>query len=253
MRWLPIIFLFMAKFCFGQAPGYMGKRLLVSGELSFFTALFNPNHNQNEGLRKFSINVRSTTDLDYVVARNASVGLTFDVLASGMKYDWNSTEFDELLVPNIDERFSHASISGFGYGLNYKIFRNPSRGGIAPVGSYAKFDLMVLDVRIRPFDKLNNSAHSYSDRFFTPAASVTLGLQRVLWDFLVIRSGIQLGFVPMGISPYLQSLDKGIERATQEQDLRAHAQARLVTYYLLNINFGVGFLLPFRKNYRAKG
>lgn len=253
MRWLTVIFLFMAKLSFGQAPGYMGKRLLLAGELSFFTALFNPNHNQNQGLRKFSFNIRSTTDLDYVVARNASVGLTFDVLASGMRYDWNSDQFNDLLIPNVDTRFDHARIYGFGYGLNYKIFRNPSRGGIAPVGSYVKFDLMVLDVRVRPFDKLGSSAHSFSDRFFTPAASITLALQRVLWDFLVIRSGVQLGFVPMGISPYLQSLDKGIGRATQEQDLRAHAEARLVTYYLFNINFGVGFLLPFRKSYRAKG
>lgn len=253
MRWFTVILLLSAQVCLGQAPGYMGKRFLITGELSFFNALFNPNHNLNQGPRKFSFNVRSTTDLDFILARNASIGLTFDVLASGMKYDWNSAEFDDLLIPNVDTRFDHARISGFGYGINYKIFRNPSRGGIAPVGSYAKFDLMVLDVRVRPFDKLGNRAHSFSDRFFTPAASITLGLQRVLWDFLVIRSGIQLGFVPMGISPYLQSLDKGIERATQEQDLRAHAQARLVTYYLLNINFGVGFLLPFKKNYRAKG
>jgi hypothetical protein len=205
----------------------------------------------NKGLNKFSFNFRSTTDLDYVIARNGTIGATFDVFFTGMKYNWNSDGFDELLVPNIDSRFNHARIFGYGYGINYKVFRNPSKSGIAPVGSYAKFDLMLLDVRTRPFDNENDTAHPYSDRFFTPAVSITFGLQRILWDFLVLRSGIQVGFVPFGISPYLQSLDNGIERGSQELELRANAEARLMSYYLLNVNFGVGFLLPFRKSYKV--
>jgi hypothetical protein len=91
-----------------------------------------------------------------------------------MEYGWNDDSFDNLLVPGIDDRFEHGRIFGYGYGLNYKIFRNPSRGGIAPVGSYAKFDVMLLDVRVRPFDKGRDVANSYSHRFFTPAISITL-------------------------------------------------------------------------------
>ncbi len=251
MRWLTVIFLFVVELSFGQASGYMGRKLLITTEVSFFNALFNPNHNFNKGLNKFSFNVRSTTDIDHVVARNGSVGVTFDVFASGMEYAWNSEKFDELLIPNVDARYGHSRLTGYGYGINYKVFRNPARGGIAPVGGYVKFDLMVLDVRLRPFDKANDIGHSFSDRFFTPVVSFTLGQQRIFWDFLVLRTGIQIGIVPMGISPYLQSLGDGIERGDQQQDLRAHAEARLMTYYLLNVNVGVGFLLPFRKNYRS--
>jgi hypothetical protein len=251
MKRLIVVLTFVSVQALGQASGYMGKKFLITGEISFLNALFNPNHNMNDGLNKFSFNFRSTTDLDYVIARNGTIGATFDVFYTGMKYDWRSSEFEELLVPNIDARFDHGRIFGYGYGINYKVFRNPSKSGIAPVGSYAKFDLMLLDVRTRPFDKENELAHAYSDRFFTPAFSVTLGMQRILWDFFVLRSGIQIGFVPFGISPYLQSLDNGIEKGNQQQDLRAHVEARLMTYYLLNLNFGVGFLLPFRKSYRS--
>ncbi|MFM1876278.1 MAG: hypothetical protein RL266_2015 [Bacteroidota bacterium] len=252
MRWLTIILSLVAVSCFGQAPGYMGKKFLITGEVSFLNALFNPNHNMNEGLDQFSFNFRSTTDLDYVIARNGTIGATFDVFYTGMKYDWDSPQYEELLVPNIDARFDHGRIFGYGYGINYKIFRNPSKGGIAPVGSYAKFDVMLLDVRTRPFDKAGGAPHSkYSDRFFSTVISITFGRQRILWDFLVLRTGIQVGIVPFGISPYLQSLDKGIERGSQQQDLRAHTEARLMTYYLLNVNFGVGFLLPFRKSYKT--
>jgi len=247
MRLLTIILLLVAEFAFGQAPGYLGRKLLITTEVSFFNAFFNPNHNFNEGIRKFSFNLRSTTDIDYVVARNGTIGATFDVFATGMAFKWNSDQFDELLIPNIDRNFQHSRITGYGYGINYKVFRNPSRGGIAPIGSYLKVDIMLLDVRLRPYNLTTETADSYSDRFFTPAFSFTLGQQRIFWDFLILRTGIQLGFVPMGISPYLQYVGEGIERGTQKQELRANAESRLLTYYLLNINFGVGFLLPFRK------
>ena len=250
MKGLTFILLLSATLCSAQAPGYMGKKFLVTGEVSFLTALFNPNHNMNRGLNNFSFNVRATTDVDYVIARNGTIGATFDVFVTGMKYQWNTDQFSELMIPDVESRFDHARISGYGYGINYKVFRNPSKGGIAPVGSYAKFDLMLLDVRLRPVDNDLSAAHPYSSRFFTPIVSITLGQQRIFWDFLILRSGIQVGIVPFGISPYLQTLDSGIERGTQQQDLRAHTEARLFTYYLLNVNFGVGFLLPFRENYK---
>lgn len=248
-----ISILVLASFSgYSQASGYMGKKFLITGEVSFLNALFNPNHNMNKGLNKFSFNVRSTTDLDYVIARNGTIGLTFDVFVTGLNYKWNTTEFTDWLVPGINTDFENARISGYGYGINYKIFRNPSKSGIAPIGSYVKFDLMLLDARVKPYSKSNDVVFGYTEQFYTPAFSITLGRQRILWDFLILRSGIQIGFVPTGISPYLQNLDsKGIERATQEQDLRAHVEARLFSYYLLNVNFGVGFLLPFRKNYKS--
>ena len=252
MKLLTLIFLLTAQVCFGQASGYMGKKLLVTGEVSFLNALFNPNHNMNQGLRKFAFNLRATADLDYVVARNSSVGATFDVFVTGAAFDWQTDKYDELLVQDIGPNFQHSRISGYGYGINYKIFRNPAKSGIAPVGSYVKIDLMLLDTRLRPFDNSADATHSFSDQFFTPAISFTLGRQRILWDFLILRTGIQVGIVPMGISPYLQNLGDGIERGTQQQELRAHAEARLMTYYLLNVNFGVGFLLPFRKTYKPK-
>lgn len=206
----------VAGSAFGQAPGYMGKKLLITGEVSFLNALFNPNHNMNNGLRNFSMNVRATTDLDYVFARNGSVGATFDVFATGMEYDWNTERYTEWLVPNIDTLFGHARITGYGYGINYKLFRKVSKNGIAPVGNYVKFDLMLLDIRVRAFDKSNEAAHSFSTRFLTPVFSITFGQQRIFWDFLILRTGIQLGFVPLGISPYMQKLNNGIERAGQE-------------------------------------
>jgi len=197
MKWLFVIAMFVVGSAFGQAPGYMGKKLLITGEVSFLNALFNPNHNMNSGLRNLSMNVRATTDLDLVIARNATIGATFDVFATGMEYDWNTERYTEWLVPNIDTLFGNARITGYGYGINYKIFRKVSKNGIAPVGNYVKFDLMILDTKVRAFDKSNEKAHSFSTRFLTPVFSITFGQQRIFWDFLILRSG-SVGFCTYG-------------------------------------------------------
>ena len=70
MTKLIVVLTFVSVQALGQASGYMGKKFLITGEISFLNALFNPNHNMNNGLNKFSFNFRSTTDIDYVIARN---------------------------------------------------------------------------------------------------------------------------------------------------------------------------------------
>ncbi|MCF8258148.1 MAG: hypothetical protein K9J06_11370 [Flavobacteriales bacterium] len=247
---LTMALLLLCQFVWAQAPGYMGKRLLITGEASFFNALFNPDHNMNSGLSKFGFNIRSTFDLDYVVARNGSIGLTFDLIFSGMEYEWAASKFESHLVPDIGVSFTHGQIRGYGYGVNYKVFRNPAKGGIAPIGGYTKFDVMLLDLRVRPYDREAGLSHGHEEQFFSPMLSITVGQQRIFFNTLVLRTGVQLGIVPGGIVPYFERMDGNIDKPTQRDDLRAHAEARLFSYYLLNFNVGVGFLAPIRKRYR---
>jgi len=247
---LVIALMFVGQWSYAQAPGYMGKRLLVTGEASFFNALFHPNHFMEKGLSSFAVNIRSTIDMDYMVARNGSIGVTFDLIFTGMEYNWSTPEFTRLLIPGIDAGYDHAQIRGYGYGINYKVFTNPSKGGIAPIGGYVKFDVMVLDTRIQPYNKQKSMAMGHEERVITPMLSLTYGRQRVFFDFLVLRSGVQVGIVPTGIGPYIQLFDGELGKPDQATDLRAQAEARLFSYYLLNFNVGIGFLAPIRKKYK---
>lgn len=242
--------LLLGQMAWAQAPGYMGKRLLITGEASFLNALFSPNHAMQKGLSSFAFNMRGTIDVDYVVARNGSIGLTFDLIFSGMEYEWNATRFATLLVPDISASFDHAQLRGYGYGINYKVFRNPARGGIAPIGGYVKFDAMLLDIRIRPYDRKAGIAHTYEERIFTPMVSITLGRQRIMFNHLVVRSGVQLGVVAAGIVPFFELLDGNLAHQDQRRDVSANAEARLFRYYLINFNVGIGFIAPLRKRWR---
>lgn len=247
---MAIASLFLSQSLWAQAPGYMGKRLLLTGEASFLNALVSPDHNMNTGLSTFAYNIRSTFDLDYVVARNGSVGLTFDIILSGMEFEWANARFDELLVPGIGSEYGHGQIRGYGYGINYKVFKNPARGGIAPIGGYTKFDAMLLDLRVRPFDRKAGIAHAHRERFLVPMLSVTFGQQRVFFNALVVRTGVQIGIVPGGIVPRFELMDGDLGKSGQREDLSSRLQARMFSYYLMNFNLGVGILAPVRKRYR---
>jgi hypothetical protein len=230
-----------------QAPGYMGKRLSFTGEVSFFNALFRPDHNMASGLQRFAMNVRSTMDLDYVVARNGSIGVTFDLIFSGLEFDWASDRFSRPLVPGIGEDFGHSQVRGYGYGINYKVFRNPAKGGIAPQGGYTKFDLMLLAQRVRPFYRAAGVAHDFTQQFITPMVSATFGQQRVFFNALLVRTGVLVGFVPGGIVPYFEMMAGTRQEQLQLDELSTALHARMFTYYLLNFNVGVGFLAPVRQ------
>lgn len=245
-----IAFLLVSQLAWAQAPGYMGKRLLLTGEASFLNALVSPDHNMNTGLSSFAFNIRSTFDLDYVVARNGSVGITFDLVFSGMEFDWANDRYGEPLVPGIGTEYGHGQIRGYGYGINYKLYRNPAKGGIAPIGGYTKFDVMLLDLRVRPYDRRAGQVFDHQEQFLVPMLSVTFGQQRVFFDFLVVRTGVQIGIVPGGIVPRFELMDGDLEKSSQRDDLSAQLQARMFTYYLMNFNLGVGFLAPVRKRYR---
>lgn len=238
----------IASFCLAQAPGYMGHRLTFTAEASLMNALMNPNHNMGQGLDTYSLNVRGTADLDYTVSRMTSVGLTFDVLATGLAFDWGSERYDERIFPTIGNQFKHARIRGYGYGANVKFFRNPAKGAIAPVGTYTKIDALLLTLQAIPYSVSAKSEYrGGSHDFLAAVISFTLGQQRIFFNYLILRSAVQIGIVPTGIWPYFGSLDENISEPDQEGQIEALTQKRLFSYYLFNVNVGVGFIIPYRQ------
>lgn len=235
----------MGQLCLAQASGYMGRRLTLTAEASLMNALFNPNHNMNQGLDDYSLNVRGTADFDYTVSRMISVGLTFDVLVTGLSFDWGSERYPQLLVPDIGNQFKHTRLRGYGYGANVKFFRNPAKGAIAPVGTYTKLDVMLLALEASPYSVATESQYKgFSHDFLAAVVSFSLGQQRVFFNHLILRSAVQVGIVPTGIEPYFRSVDENIAEPEQAGQLEALAQRRLFSYYLFNVNVGVGFIIP---------
>ena len=245
MRWMLVISLVLIQtVASAQAPGYMGRRLVVAADISFMNALFNPNTNFNNGFGSF--NHREGIDVDYVVSRNGSVGLTFELVNTAMKYDrWNDPKFSEPLITDVASTFDHASITGQMFGVNYKHFSHPSRGGIAPVGAFARFGVGVVRTVLTPYDLENKVKYDHSWELYTPVVTLGYGRQRILWNSIVIRTGLELGIVPTGMVPAISGNSR-IEHSDPHKEMRRFHDARLFSYYMINAKFGIGFLAPFR-------
>lgn len=232
----------------GQAPGYMGKKWLITADASFMMAFFNQNHSMKQGLKDYAMNIRGVVDLDHVVSRRVSLGATFDIHATGLAFDWNSDRYPQKLVPGLSNNYKNCRIQGFGYGLNVKIFADANKGGIAPLGWYTKIDALLIDARAMPYAVAERKVYeSYSQQILAPIIGITAGQQRILWNHLVLRSAVQFAIVPTGIGPYMRSIDSVIAETDQDEQLRTLALRRLFAYYLFNVNVGVGFLIPYRQ------
>lgn len=234
----------LAGLSYSQAPGYMGKRLLVAGEFASIPILVGlPNHNFEEGPLNFSI--RGVFDLDYVTTRRGSIGLTINTVSTSMNYSYDSLSY--RVIDSETEFAQYAQIKGMSYCINFKIFHGSSKGAIAPVGNYSKFGIGVIHYKtvpyVKEFDYLDKTN---TERFITPIFTYAYGKQRVLFNNVIFRTSAEIGIVPSGILYALDYYYTGGSDpvGTHRSKLKQSANLRLTSYYLLNFNIGVGFLLP---------
>ncbi len=232
---------------YGQAPGYLGKRVLVAGELGSIIKPFGFQPNHNFSYQQFNFSIRGVLDIDYVTSRRNSIGFTLNWIKTAMPFAYDSTS---SRIERFNTYFAdHAQIKGFSYCINFKLFHGGSKGSIAPVGNYSKIGLGLIHYGTTPYiSDLEYFDMAQTERFITPLVTYAYGKQRVLFNNGIFRTSVELGFVPGGLLSWL-SLYYGNEDLydSQQENLRARANARLASYYLLNFNIGVGFLLPVRQ------
>ena len=82
--------------------------------------------------------------------------------------------------------------------------------------------------------------------YYTPVLAITYGRQRILWNAIIVRTGIQIGLVPTGVLPYFSGVTSDIDHDDPHKELHRVHDARMFSYYAINVNVGIGFLAPFR-------
>lgn len=244
---LASLFLLSLSKGYSQAPGYMGKRFLVAGELGSIIKPFGALPNHNFSYQLFNFSIRGILDIDYITSRRGSVGFTLNWVNTAMSFNYDSTSYRTV---DFETYFAdHAQVKGLSYCINFKVFHGGSKGSIAPVGNYSKIGLGLIHYKTVPYvEDLEYLDKTKTERFITPLITYAYGKQRVLFNNGIFRTSVEFGFVPAGLLSWL-SLYYGYESSysLQRDDLRASSNARLASYYLLNFNIGVGFLLPVRQ------
>lgn len=231
-----------------QVPGYMGKRCSIAynlwvhpsiggGESDFFGS-----GNPNDGL---SLNTTHALELNYIVGQRTALSFTFQYAHLGLGLSDNGYYGGQGSYQYRGPKNYAAVLIEKGFSIGYKLF---SRGKIAPVGSYIKWDLMGLFNTIKfetkdvyQYTNLNTGPYQYG---YVPLAlsikkasafgggiALSLGRQRVFFNKLITDVGFRFCLAVAG-DPYVGNY-------YQDKYLISW---RVFYNQAINFKIGIGFL-----------
>lgn len=255
--------LLFTQFVFAQVPGYMGKRFIVGYSNYFSPALLGRTANSTEtSLRLNSVNC---INLEYTMKNSIDFCFGIQFWKTGVLrnngYTYNYTYYDSTYN-------NYYSEGGEAYympsnklamqlkstivSIGFKFFRS---GYIAPAGKYTKLDFLFFKNNVvyekDAFYKTKYRSPEYKLNFLlgngnfsssTCAIALTFGKQRVIFNRIIIDSGIRFAVSPNVIFNVLggEFLDNDIE--TMEYQMKLSTNSRIFTGQLVNFHLGIGFL-----------
>jgi hypothetical protein len=239
-----------------QAPGYLGKRLIVNYDLYTFPAIFNPNNRGNDGVT--SLNFRNEISLDYVIGLHQSIGLSFHTTKTKFDLDRTFNYETDKSGSTIDINYKGCvgNISAYAFGLHTHLYFDQY---IAPLGTYFKPE--ILYIRLKPSYDTNVAYEKMVDHvgqkltnypnldnqglYSTIAIGATIGTHYIFYDRLVVNVGFQFGWAFGGKKMNeLMGADNITNKSLNESNyIPVSAKSRLMSQYFINVNAGVGFLI----------
>ncbi|MDQ3192670.1 MAG: hypothetical protein M3Q58_13840 [Bacteroidota bacterium] len=231
MKKIILIFLcqFLVLISFAQEiSGYQGKRLSVNLDSYIFPAVRNPTSEFNPP-SFFSFNKRRSIGVDYVISRSSSVGMNFQFLNTGFAFKHYDNRRGAIAAKNV--------------GFYIKSFHD---NDIAPLGLYSKFELLYLTYNVlyseervfKNYPEENRPKLSNLSPYSAWLFSYSIGKQTILYNRLILNASIQTALNGKLAMSKLEGAGPGSRDYIQDI-----TQARLFSAYLLNLNFGVGFLI----------
>jgi hypothetical protein len=230
-----------------QVSGYQGKRLLLSYDEFFMSALSGPNQNGNNGFASF--NLHNRVSIDYVLSRGLSLGVDYHFFNTCFQLpdasiDYFDPSYGGFNTANLvtDGMLAYSSVTGIGIHLK-KYFTN----NIAPLGNYFEFGIIDFFQDVT-YDKVKLKAQNPDVALSIPnyspyssgALNISYGKKSIFFNCLVLDYGMQSGIVFNGITPTIRQQEYYHDMNTYLQE---PARMRLLSHFLFNIHVGVGLLV----------
>lgn len=203
-----------------QVSGYMGKRLLFygSGNVSF-SAL---QYQLYEGDFFSEYDVRNVLELSYIFKDHWSGGVSYTSYSMGLYLNGTS--------PLGDRSFIETLLKGTAWGVNCKWNEQ-----LAPLGIYQILELLYLKSSLsNPTDWIPNPTFVEGQTFKSIAGTYRFGIEKVVGNILVLRTGYELGLVFNGL---------GQNTGGQSTEIEDHVQRRLLDRFRFSMQFGLGILI----------
>lgn len=246
MRYLfTLLFAFLfVQLGYAQVPGYMGKRAWVSVDFNFAPALFNMNQNhmatteiiseegRAKGVNPLAINYRPQLNFEYLVGRDVALGLSYSHVRTG------TVKEIESISQEVDGMY-YDMLKGNSFGLQLKKFQFHKSASIAPIGYY--WTLGLAATKFNTYASKESKVGQFSKDVLNPVITLGIGKQKILFDRLIINSGMEFGwsFLPKDLVEEYN----GDTISPHPHDISIHhAYSSLFGYYLFNLKLSCGYL-----------
>lgn len=199
-----------------EVPGYAGKRFLTTVNAHSFPALARANR-----LADIRMNFRPSIQTEYVLTRAHSIYAQFSLLQTTTDYERDSMT-------------GMAQINAKGIELGVRLYSLQRRGSLAPMGFHHQLGLLFLPYSVQDLD--GNFAQGKEDlgSYRDVALTYAIGDQRIIHPSIVYFFNLQAGWL-LNFSPTQSTLEGTL--------VKEFATSRLRNFSLLNISFGLGFIL----------
>ncbi|MCO6500113.1 MAG: hypothetical protein J5I47_07010 [Vicingus serpentipes] len=251
-----------------QAPGYLGKRLVLSYTPKFMLSAFNPNKNGEQGFTTF--NYAHRFSLDFAANRKISYGVAFEMYSTGMEPEFTlykhhpASDHSSSWGSDYPESYYYE-----GYGrLNVKgvsLYRYKYKKGIAPLGKHSILGVKLLYASMDFSDlEFSNTYYigsgSHQKDYYNLSSSETsvmqlgfvwgYGVNRIVADKVTLRLGVESTLFPLKLFSMFQSvedddyyLNYGETSLSKAKELfQKQAIKRMAQVEAFNITLGIGFL-----------
>ncbi len=236
-----------APLAIAQVPGYMGKRAWVSANFNVAPALFNMNQNhmstrasvlgresRARGQNFLAINYRPQLTFEYLISRDVALGLSYSFVKTGTVKELASDN------PEIDG-IHYDILKGNTIGVHMKNFRFSHSASIAPIGYYWTLGFGIT--KFNTYHGKQGKVGQFTKDVMNPVITIGTGKQQVLFDRLVINSGVEFGwsFMPKDAKDILDADEMNAGEHPESLSIH-HAYGSLLGYYVFNLKLAVGYL-----------
>lgn len=282
-----IIIIVLLSFTFGtlfsqEAPGYMGKKLVIGYSTVGAPSLFRVNSNGKNGIDlfppgfKFPMNYGHKITGTYSINRKASYGASIEMYKTGVDYSGvyitQADIEDDRLLDSYTYRGGYAVLNSYGIAF----FKSYYSDGISPLGRHQNVGLKIVYsttdmASLNFYDSYNNANNNGVERKYqapskTPSSlnwglTYGMGINRILFDRLVFNIGFEVALMLSALSEWGEDWNTyydftdytGVNNSSgvieynknlsSESELhKKMGSERVFTSQFFNLKIGIGFL-----------
>lgn len=258
MRIISVVIYFL---CFtlslqAQVPGYMGKKFSAGYDFHFYLGGVLPDTRTYDeaftpSQHEVFLNYIHEFHADYVLAKNYSIGLSYQSFKTGQYFEENEPYYPQNYTYSSS---NYINMKCYSIVLNNKFFFYKNGTGLAPIGNYGELGIGIVNAQsIVKMVGIYNDYYTlkYSNKKFllqdvrTPIISGGLGNQSIVFDRIIIDAGINVAFLP-GTIKGLVSNNNNVNYNSLYLDTTLAENkilTRMQTFYLTSVKIGIGVLL----------